>query len=579
MRGMSLPSEDAADNPALVPPTDFELALSSAADGVMAVRRTGYNWGPVDRLLREKLRGPTGRDLRTRCKQTDRSGRAANVLTESNDKDIDLYVIFIRPPYTAEQFVRVARNRIARFPKVKTVAVAEQDATGTWRVGQIVEREGIGLTPSLRSLFPLVDADDTTVVQTTFDATADDVPPVERADEDSFAASIADLRTEIADLNLLPQRFRRFAEDSGVTIDSSTAIDLLACMLSSQMLLLAGPSGTGKSTLARLVARFLTRDTSVGIIESKRGWVSPEDAFGYYSSLTERFSHTSETTVLTDMHEACAASLSQAPAGCPVLLVEEANLSPIDGYLAPVMHGLSSPSAPLLAWHLHAQRDGATESDEALSLPPTLLLGPWPRVVGTVNIDANSVSPARKVTARAAVLLLEPDVVLDVDAEVDRVRGRGAADPRPAGLGLGYLGDPRTALLAIERDVALDALQRFSDLMESVSGDVRLVPSRRDIDRSLQYMAYFVMLAQDWSSDVDVVGLAAENALLHFVLPQLPDHQFSEVLRALRNASLQGASEEPVVLGGLLQSRVQRLLQAMESGLFSDSLDFWAALS
>jgi energy-coupling factor transporter ATP-binding protein EcfA2 len=579
---VTLPTpEPGAARPAIVLPeaTDLERRVSLAADAVIAQGKTGYNWGSVDTILSRGLAAELGPDGTTRCKQANNSGRAANVLTESNDKDIDLYMVFARAPYSAKKFRRVAVDRIKRFPKLRTVAIAEKDKSGIWRVMSLVERAGVNLAQRIRRHFPLVGDGDIQIVtgaepQVTVPA------EVEGADEELFAAAALAKTVRLDNAASLPDLFRKFASDSGVTLDSSVAVDLLACAMSSQMVLFAGPSGTGKSILARLLARFVTDDDRFRILEARRGWGSPEDAVGYYSSLSDRFAQTSDTALLTDLHEACTAGLLGAPASAlvPVLLVEEANLSAIEGYLAPITHGLSAPSVAYIRWPLHAQREGATDTEEAVSLPSTLLLGPWPRVFGTVNVDTNSPAPARKVTARAAVVLLEPDDQFSIDVEVSRLSS-SAGDTPTAGGGADWVGDPAAARRSMTVDRLKTMVTGFSSMLMTAGGKKPLVPSRRDVERAANYMANYLALV-DWDgTDNADLHMAAENAFLHVVLPQLPADSFADVLQSLSKYELEPASDDETVRGGLLISRVRRLASLTDDVLFSDTIDFWAALS
>ena len=132
--------------PALTP---FEQELDHAADPIFTGKKTGYAWGPVDVILKKELKL-----AEIRCKKSRGSGRGANVLTESNDKDVDLYVIFIGPNYSRKAFVRAAEKRIKRFPKVRTVAVADKPSGGQWRVRSIVERKGVRLAEQDQLVVP-----------------------------------------------------------------------------------------------------------------------------------------------------------------------------------------------------------------------------------------------------------------------------------------------------------------------------------------------------------------------------------------------------------------------------------------
>ena len=265
--------------------TPFEKQLDAVANPIYKAGRTGYAWDPVDEILR-----PVVGTEKTRCKKATDSGRAANVLTESNDKDIDLYLVFIGPDYSRERFLKAAEDRIKRFPNVRTIAMADRaHGTGKWRVRSLLERRGVGLAEHIAPHFPAVKPSDIHYIDADFDALdsistgATDVPTV--VDPEDFREAMSEVEAELDGLDKLPRRFVDHAKRAGVVVGLSDATDLLAAVLSSQFVLFAGPSGTGKSTLARQLQSFFADSDKARTVDARRQWLSPEDLAGYYSVL------------------------------------------------------------------------------------------------------------------------------------------------------------------------------------------------------------------------------------------------------------------------------------------------------
>jgi hypothetical protein len=550
--------------------THLEQQISDAADAIVAAGKTGYNWGRVDELLQGSLAVGT-----TRCKKANSSGRAANVLTESNDKPIDLYVVFVTQNYTIKSFIPAATNRIERFPNVKTVAVADR-TSGTWRVRAILEREGVGLAERIKDSFPAV-GEDVHLVETDFGPSdepasawtgAATVPIV---DEDEFVSAMDAWTAELDDAANLPKALVEFAENRGILIDPAQAIDCLAAILSSQLLLFVGPSGTGKSTVARVLSEFFAPKERRFEIDALRQWLTPDDMVGYYSALSKRYVPTPDTPTIIAMHETSVAAVSKegtGQTGPPILLVEEMNLSAPEGYLAPVFHALSRTSQPYVRWPLHSGGTEAIDEASVVALPETAMIGPYPRILGTINVDASSQAPARKVAARSCVLMFEPVEITkaELGALASALSGsEGDDDP----LGAKYLGDPLIAMKALD-SAGMEALQTsFIEMIERVPG---LPVSRRDATRSLAYMAYYLLLSGG-DPEPSLLRIAAENAFLHCVLPTIDDDRFVPTLQAL-SAAGQTAPE------GLLGQRITRLaaVSAAEEGLGGPA-DFWSAMS
>src|SRR5690242_14780704 len=114
----------------------------------------------------------------------------------------------------------------------------------------------------------------------------------------------------------LAGEFKSHLAARDLDFDEATILDALAAYLSSQFLLFAGPSGTGKSSLARALATFFT-DRFVAL-EAEVGLTRPADFVGYPSSITGASEYV--TTPATDL-------LLELPSGgtnalSPAVLVE-----------------------------------------------------------------------------------------------------------------------------------------------------------------------------------------------------------------------------------------------------------------
>ena len=371
--------------------------------------------------------------------------------------------------------------------------------------------------------------------------------------------------------------FANFLGSRGLVYGPQVQADLLSAVLSSQFVLFAGPSGTGKSTAASALAEFFTPRTRRSTLRVERTWESPSDVTGAYSSFAGYFvAKPGLDAMMTARHDPAAVANTDA-ARSPVIVVEEANLSPVEGYFNPIVHGLSSPAQEVVEWHLHSLPGGASRAQDApLDVPQLLPLGPWLRVLGTINVDHTAIAPARKVSGRSCVVLLEP---LENPSSEDGVTAlwSGAAGGGQAAPTTSHeiLHDPRTALAAIRNTPDLTAL---ADVLDTTVTELRDAlgsnpVSKRDEQRCLLFMAFFTDVAAHVPDigipTADLALVAAENAVLHFVLPGLTPEDFSEAVALFRGAGTPS----------LLRTRCDRLAPEDADSALGYAIDFWAALS
>lgn len=363
----------------------------------------------------------------------------------------------------------------------------------------------------------------------------------------------------------LPEQFRRFLGNYGIATGShDELVDLLASALSSQFVIMAGPSGSGKSLMASALAAFFAPERRRCRLEASRLLAKPEEFFGYYSHLAgKRFMAYGQLLALLQ--------IDVGAYGTPQMItIEEANLSPIEGYFPALVHGLGGLESSVLGIGLHTQPNNVESQVPEVKVPPVLELLPYPRSFATINVDADSPAPARKVVSRACVVLLETPTFETALAAADTLvhpSVEGAEGPAAA-----LIGRPRIAFdryAATGSDAYQQALgERAGMLREALGGDVI---AHRQLQRSLMYMAWFVELTTSAQPDPGdpAVEAAADNALLHFVLPSLPAAQFERALSALNDGHR----------SGVLATRLARLRGVVAEQQFGPPPDFWGALS
>lgn len=581
--------EDIQDEkPDEIKPSKFEIELSKAAHKVILGTKTGYAWNEVDKIVAKELEADGQGPVATRCKKANNSGRAANVLTESNDKDIALYLVFCVGAYSAKSFRRVAVDRIRRFPKVVNVAIFMNEGTSEdpfWSIAGLVHRSDQTLPSRLMKHFPTLTEDKIIEVQATAEGELSTPLADAMVEQSRFADLALGVKRPMERVPELPGLLSKLAAQRGLNIDQATVVDVLACALSSHLLLFAGPSGTGKSALARLLAEFFVPTESLAVVEARHGWLGPEDVAGYYSALTTEFAATTDTETFLLLHNECQgllnASEDAASVFSPILLVEEANMSVVEAYLAPITHGLSATSVPTINWALHNSPKEHTFGVTEVPIPQVLQFGPWPRVFATINVDSTSPAPARKVTGRGLVVLLEPrEMELSAETAASILASAGATENDIASIPENILGNPAAVLDTFTADDLGALLTHLNDLLGAIAEPSRFQPSRRDLNRAALYMCWYVRLCEKMTdvSPEQRGRWAAQNAFLHVFLPQMSAKEFNAAVTSLSLSSGLLAAAGGVDLG-VLQPRLVRLERARKAQIFPDSVDFWASLS
>ncbi len=206
----------------------------------------------------------------------------------------------------------------------------------------------------------------------------------------------------------------------------------------SRLVVLAGPSGTGKTRLALEAAAELGAVSC--LVAVRPDWHANEDLLGYLPPFPgSRFSSTAASEFIRSAGiEAEAAAAEQRSPRPFHLCLDEMNLARPEHYLAELLSKMEVPGGKV-AFHTGGAEAG---------FPPDVAYPPNLVIIGTVNLDETTLPISAKILDRAAYLVVEahdlrgfldtlpetksvpdwiPKLLVDLDGSLD-----------DAGQGLGY---------------------------------------------------------------------------------------------------------------------------------------------
>ena len=190
-------------------------------------------------------------------------------------------------------------------------------------------------------------------------------------------------------------------EGAGRDYDRNEVINLLTCLMQGYVVTLAGMPGTGKTSLANILADVLgvsaegaNRFCEVSV---EKGWTSYKDFIGYYNPFTKTLERANAAVfdAFSGLDaEARSAVVSPAPY---LFLLDEANLSSIEHYWSPFLRTC----------------DTFRRQPSRLSLggPDDLIVPPWVRFIATVNFDHTTEELSPRFLDRSWVITLDPQPI------------------------------------------------------------------------------------------------------------------------------------------------------------------------
>ena len=204
------------------------------------------------------------------------------------------------------------------------------------------------------------------------------------------------------DCNEIVEQVRSFiCEKARRDIQKNDVVNYMICLTQGFITTFAGEPGTGKTSLCNILAKSLgllaPSSKRFVDISVERGWSSQKDFIGYYNPLTKTMekSNVEVFDAFAQLHSECETDPSRiAPF---IILLDEANLSPIEHYWAAFLRNCDFMSA--------TNRSIALGGNRSFKLPEHL------RFLATVNFDHTTEELSPRFLDRSWVIMLQPSEI------------------------------------------------------------------------------------------------------------------------------------------------------------------------
>ena len=335
--------------------------------------------------------------------------------------------------------------------------------------------------------------------------------------------------------NLGPDLHIEFANkllESGMYFDPSLVASFISCLAAKPFVLLTGNSGTGKTKLAELFARWLRgRDNNgYALVAVGADWTDNRNVLGFVnylrkSGLGESALPLYQSTSVLNLLLRAAEESVRGEADQPFFLIlDEMNLSHVERYFADFLSAMESTKGELI---LHHEGDEntllATESGGIPRVPRTLKMPDNVFVIGTINVDETTYMFSPKVLDRANVLEFRMGTEMlngYLTSSNHGIKDIDKADDVYPRMFLNLARNARSGLLPgfggeSDRKSVDNAIRSVFSIME----DSRMAFGFRTVDEILRY--FHVDFAASVAPDEWNWEFVFDNQVLQKILPKL----------------------------------------------------------
>ncbi len=217
--------------------------------------------------------------------------------------------------------------------------------------------------------------------------------------EDNSLSAESNEDTDLNEKDLIEQ-FELIAKNDGLFYDRKDLINFHTAMKTSQLVILSGMSGTGKSRLVSCYAKALGLADEFKVIPVRPSWNDDSDLLGFVDSM--HMVYRSSDTGFVDLLQSAGEEINKD--NIYIVCFDEMNLARVEYYFSRLLSILEMPEKSRVLELYNTDMSGKLYNSSKYKRE--IMIGENVKFVGTVNVDESTFHFSDKVLDRANVISL-----------------------------------------------------------------------------------------------------------------------------------------------------------------------------